>query len=183
MKRIFAMLLCAVMLLSLAACGGDKQAKGGKTEKDGELKGEYFDAGEVKVFVPAGWMAFPVTDVFNDGAAKPNALTLIKGATSEMDMYTNPYVRIDFYGEDLEWMGGLEDFYEQKTPVEEMKLGTHTWQGFTTTDYDGVMAVLWSVEDTLEYQVSIQLETEKETISLEDKDVQKILETVAASAS
>ena len=178
MRRVFAIALCVLMVFSLTACRDEESPK---SKKD-KIRGEYFDAGNVKAFVPEGWKAFPVMDAFADEEVDPDALLIIKGGETDLDIFTKPYLRIDFYGENNQMMGGLEDFYDETQPVEPMALGTHLWQGFTTTDYDGVMAILWSEEDPLQFQVSIQLELEDgQKISLQDKEVQKILESIAAS--
>ena len=179
MRRILAITLCVLMVFSLVAC--QKEDKPKKSKKD-TIQGEYYDAGNVKAFVPEGWKAFPVTDAFDVDKTNPDAMLICKGGETDLDIFTKPYLRIDFYGEGTQMMGGLEEFYDETQPMEPLTLGAHLWQGFTTTDYGGVMAILWSDEDPLQFQVSIQLELEDgQKISLQDKDVQKILESIAAS--
>lgn len=184
MKRFLSLLSVFVLCLGLlAGCQSDKKdsKSGKKAEKEPAVKGELYDAGNVTVLIPEGWKAFAVYDVFTDGD-DPDAVSIIKGGKEEYDSFTKPYIRIDYYGPDTEMMGGLEDWYQQTTSLEPMKLGSHTWQGFTTTDYGGLMAVLWCDEGAHQYQASVQLEVDSgEKISLKDEDVQAILESVAPS--
>lgn len=185
MKRFLAVCLVLVLCIGLlAGCKEEESSRKSKKDKAPATQGEIFDAGNVQALVPEGWKAFPVADLFADeeGATDPNVMTVIKDGKSEADYFTNPYIRINYYGPDTEMMGGLEEFYEQVTPIEPMKLGTHTWEGFTTTDYGGVMAVIWSDESPHQYQASIQLEVDGgDKIRLEDEDVQAILESIAPS--
>lgn len=187
MKRFLA--LCLTLVLSvglLAGCQEEESSRRTRKEKEPQVQAEIFDAGNVQAMVPEGWKAFPVEDLFaeQEGTNDPNVMTIIKDGKREADYFTNPYIRVNYYGPDTEMMGGLEEFYEQVTPIEPMVLGLHTWEGFTTTDYGGVMAVLWSDLDPHQYQVSIQLEVEGgDKISLEDQDVQAILKSLAPSGS
>ncbi len=187
MKKLFALLLALVMVVGLfAACGKDegKKSSAGADGNDGgsKVKGEMFDAGNVQALAPKGWKAFPVTDPFAEveGATDPNSLTIVKDAKTDLDLFANPYVRIDYYGIDEEMMGGLKEFYDNTEDLEPITVGGHTWEGFTTTDY-GLMAVLTCVEGELEYQASIYLEATTGSISLEDADVLAILESVAST--
>jgi len=61
MKKILVFMLVIVMSLTLfVGCGGDNSGD----NNDGTIKGEIYDAGNVSAFVPEGWKAFPVMDVF-----------------------------------------------------------------------------------------------------------------------
>ena len=185
MKKRFVLFLTLVMTICLlAACGEDTPATPDTTQNQqpDTISGELFDAGNVQVRVPEGWKAFPVMDLFADepNTTDPDAITICKGGQTDLDLFSKPYIRVDFYGPDLEMMGGLKDFYDQTEDLEPIQLGSHNWQGFTTTDY-GLMAVLVSEEGDLQFQVSIYLEASDGKISLEDADVRYILETIAAS--
>lgn len=185
MKKFFVLLLTLTLVLGLMV-GCSEDDTGGTSKKTAnaaqEIKGEMYDAGNVKVLVPEGWKAFPVKDVLADepDTVDPDALTICKGGETDLDLFAKPYIRVDFYGPDTEMLGGLQEFYEDTEELEPIQAGEHTWEGFTTTDY-GLMAVLTAKEGQLQYQVSIILEASGEKITLEDADVLAILESIAAS--
>jgi len=144
---------------------------------------EYYDTGSFKVPVPAGWKAFPQTDVFSDAnSMDPNVINVVKGGQSDLDMLTKPMIRFDYYGPDRIMMGlpTLKDFYSDSTDAEPLQCGPYTWKGFTTEEYSK-MAIMAAEDGDYQYQASIYLEVEGQTISLEDADVQAILAGVAPS--
>ena len=186
MKKLLCIILAMLMLLSLAACGKDKAGSGDKGDGGKqEIKGEYFDAGNVKALAPKGWKAFPANDIFaeDENATDPDVITICKGAKDSFDMLIKPLVRIDYYGPDTELWGGLEGLKEWYTDVQDLEpivCDNYTWNGFTTTDY-GLMAILVAVDGDTEIQASVYLETDGGNISLEDADVLAILNSIKPS--
>lgn len=56
-KKLLALLLAALMLLSLAACGD-------KAPKDpADVKGTTYETSMISVLVPDGWKEFPKSDI------------------------------------------------------------------------------------------------------------------------
>ena len=146
-----------------------------ETESGG---GELYDAGNVTVLVPAGWKAFPETDVFaeEEGTMNPDVLNVSKGAETDMDLFTKPYVRINYFGPSVQMGKPDASWYEDVKDVAPFTAGEHQWYGFTCDSLGSDLAILWC-----QYQASIFLGTGSEAISHEDADVQAILASVAPS--
>lgn len=196
MRKIFALILAAMMCMALlSGCGKEEAAESdkvtshkatGSTEDNvdtkPEIAGEMYDTGEFRALVPEGWQAFPVTDVFSeDNAVDTSCFHIIKDGTSDLDLFSKPYVRFDYYGSDTMMMKPDSSWYENVEDVAPMQLGEHSWSGFTGEDGYGKMAVLWAEEGDIQYQVTIWLEVENKKITLEDTDVQAILASVEPS--
>ena len=198
MKKLIALLLAASMCAAmLAGCNGNKKPEETRKPDSGQpdttvttqpntatpdVPGEIFDAGNVQALVPEGWKAFPQKDVFSDeeDATDPDVICICKGAETELDLMSKPFVRIDYYGPNTEMGGDLKDWYSNVKDLEPIQCGPYTWEGFTTTDY-GLMAVLVAEDGKHQYQASVYLETDDGSISLEDEDVLAILASVAPS--
>lgn len=203
MKKVLALLLAAAMCAAaLTGCGGgDKPTE---TEKPGsgkpdttstakpdtskpevkapEVPGEVYSTGEFQALVPEGWTAFPITDVFSDDdAADTSCFNIIKGGTSDLDLFSKPYVRLDYYGPDTQMMKPSSEYYENVEEVAPLQLGAHSWSGFIGEDGYGKSAILWVEEGNIQYQAIIWLEIENEKITIEDEDVQAILASVTPS--
>ena len=181
MKKWMMILLSLVLCLSLFAGCSNTGTPGG--EGGGEVPGEYYDAGNVSAFIPKGWTAFPVADVFaDDGANDPDAVTICKDGKDDFDLLTKPFVRIDFYGPDSIMQEPDPTWYSDTEVLKPMKLGDHTWNGFTAVESDKKLAVLWTdVEGDVQYQASVWLDASEGSITLEDADVRAILEKVKPS--
>lgn len=176
MKKIIAILLALVLCFSLAACGGDGDKTSGDTTPD-EVKGETYDAGNVSALVPQGWKAFPVSDLFEeyDGDNDPTAVQICKGGESEWDIFTKPYLQINYYPDNSLYVS--KDFYDDAADLEPMQLGGRTWNGFTATSMDYPMAILWT-EGDVQIQVTVNLGTTDGTITINDADVQAIIASI-----
>lgn len=194
MKRISALLMVMIMCAALlVGCGRDTPPE--ETQKpDGsqqdsvttgkpEVSGEVYDTGEFRALVPDGWAAFPILDAFAEesGTVDTSCFVIIKGGESDLDMFSKPYVRIDYYGPDTMMMKPGSEWYENVEEVAPMQLGSHCWSGFTGEDDYGKTAVLWAEEGDIQYQAIIWLEADGEKISLEDEDVRGILASVEPS--
>jgi len=195
MKKLLCLLLALCMIVAFAACGGggdnaSNNAQETTNNSDGgnggaaEVTGEVFDAGEVKALVPAGWKAFPVEDFWSDeeGVMDPTVIRIIKGGESDMDLFTHPYIQINYYGPDTTlWEPDME-FYDNGVELEPLTTGSHTWQGFTAESIGTPIAMLWTEEGDIQYQVSVTLEGSAGKITLEDADVLAILESIEPTA-
>ncbi len=202
-KKVIALLLALVLCTAmLVGCAGDKEDKTdegknntsdvtdegknntenvtdeGKNNTSNETaKGETYDAGNVSVLVPDGWKAFPVTDVFEeyDGEYDPTAVQVCKGGEEEWDIFTKPYMQINYYPDNSMYVSS--DWYDNVVELEPMQIGGYTWNGFTGTSLDYPMAVLYTDGD-VQIQVSITLENTDGKISLDDADVQAIIASI-----
>ena len=181
MKKLIAMMLVLTMVFVFVACGEEAApaANGGD-----EITGEVYDAGNVQVLVPGGWKAFGVSDIFGeDGAMDPDAVQICKGGETELDLWSKPYIQINYYGADTDMMQPSKDFYDNAEDIDPMTIGSHTWNGFTCESLGAKIAILWAEDGDHQYQASVYLEAGDETISLTDADVQAILESVTPSAA
>ncbi|MBR5284189.1 MAG: hypothetical protein IKU27_03990 [Clostridia bacterium] len=188
MKRFLALLLSLMFCLSLLAACGDKETPQTSETPDPpaaaapEVPGTIYDTGTFCALVPEGWAAFPISDVFSEtNAEDPTCFNIIKGGESDLDLFSKPYVRLDYYGPDTMMMKPSSEYYENVEEIDAMQLGSHCWNGFIGEDAYGKSAILWLEEGDLQYQAIIWLEIENEKISVDDEDVRAILASVAPS--
>jgi predicted small lipoprotein YifL len=199
MKKIIAMLLALSMMTAFTACGDDKEKDSTDTQNstaenadadsgDGAEadSGELFDAGNVNVMVPAGWKAFPVSDIFSEeeNATDPDGIQVAKGAESEWDLLSKPYLDIDFYDADT---SGLltpdKEWYDNAADISPLTTGDLTWEGFSAVSFEMPMTIIWTTDsEGNQYQVTIWTEMTDGNISLDDADVQAILASLSPSA-
>ena len=181
--KLVSVLLCVVLCaVLLTACG--EQAAPAATDP-AEVTGETFDAGKVSALVPNGWKAFPQHDVFSDDAKAmlPDVINIIKGGSSDTDMFTKPYIRFDFGDAEKTLYFTDKDFYDDVADLEPITTGEHTWNGFSCTSLGYKMIILCCEDGDLQYQATIYTEQSNGKISLDDADVQAILASVAPSAA
>ena len=176
MKKMIALLLTAVSLTAiLAGC-----SKGSAPTKPEDVKGETFDGGNISALVPDGWMGFHGVDFFDEyeEGYDPNVIQIYKGAKSEWDQFSTPYVMISYYGPDNPMFEPSKDFYEEGADLEPVTLGDYTWKGFTAKSLDTPIAILWTGEEG-EGQIQLMICLENgDKISLDDADVQAIIASI-----
>lgn len=179
MKKNIVSILVAVLLTAiLAGCSG-----GSSATDPADIRGETFDGGNVSALVPDGWMGFHGVDFLDEyeEGYDPNVIQIYKGAKSELDQFSTPYVMISYYGPDNPTFEPSKDFYEEGADLEPVTLGDYTWKGFTAKSLDTPIAILWTGEEgSDQIQVMICLEN-GDKISLEDADVQAILASINVS--
>lgn len=185
MKKLFAMMLVLVMVFAFVACGEDAAPASDGGENASEITGEVYDAGNVQVLAPAGWKAFGVSDVFaeEENAMDPDVVQVCKGGETEMDLWSKPYIQINYYGPDTDMMQPSKDFYDNAEDIEPLTAGSYTWTGFTCESLGSAIAILWAEDGEHQYQASVYLEAGGQSISLNDADVQAILASVTPSAA
>ena len=147
---------------------------------DGKINGETYDAGNVSALVPNGWKAFPVPDVFAEepNTINPSALRICKGGETELDIFSKPYVQINYYGEDTTLVTPSKGFYNNAVDITPITYGELIWNGFTADSMGYPVAILWAENGDIQYQLSFCLGSSGATISLDDADVQAIIESV-----
>ena len=181
MKKLLALLMAGMLLFSMAACGGDETAEGGNDGGE-TAQSEVYDAGNVSVAVPSGWKAFEVKDTFgaDPNAADPDLIEIAKDAETEIDLFTNPYIKISYFGKETTMMGISKDIYDGAADVAAFTAGSLTWEGFTASVSENTMAVLTAVDEATgaQFQAEVWLKTSAGEISLEDSDVLEILGSV-----
>ncbi len=159
-------------------------AEGSDSASVPDVSGENYDTGSFTALVPKGWKAFPVTDMWSDdpNALNPDALQICKGGESEWDIFSKPYVQIDFYGADDYYMTPDISWYENAQELDDIKVGGYTWHGFNADDLLGSrFTLLWSDEtDGVQYQATVYYGTDG-TITLDDEGLLAILGTLKAN--
>lgn len=128
-------------------------------------------------------MGFHGVDLFDEyeEGYDPNVIQIYKGAKSEWDQFSTPYVMISYYGPDNPMFEPSKDFYEEGADLEPVTLGDYTWKGFTAKSLDTPIAILWTGEEgSDQLQLTICLENGSK-ISLEDADVQAIIASINIS--
>lgn len=182
MKKLFAMSMALVMSMAMfAGCGGG----GGAGGAEEGIKGEVYDTGSMSVLVPEGWLAIPVMDMWAEeaDAKDPFQLQICKGAESEWDILTCPYLQIIYYDAGTDMMKPTKDWYGDAADLEPIVIGETTWEGFTGTSMDKPLTVLFTGEaGGDQYQVTMWTEGSEESISVEDAEVLAILESIKPSA-
>ncbi len=190
MKKFLILLLAFV--LCFTGCGGADEPVNSGSEEISEnpgseavpdIAGEIFNAGNVCALVPEGWMGFPVADVFAEeaDAKDPDVIQICKDAASDWDIFTNPYVQINYYGPEIEFFAPGTDWYTDVEEIKPFKAGSHEWEGFTGYSDEYVFAMLWCIEGDIEYQATMWLNGESLSINYNDEDVLAILASVAPS--
>lgn len=155
----------------------------GSTDESSESsvpKGEVFDVGQFSVFVPNGWKAFHNTDIHADDPTtkSDHSVYVTKGATNEMQIFTNPYVKLDYGDEDLYLMAPPKDFYDNVVELEPITLGGLTWEGFTGESIGYYYTFLYIDQGDDQYMVTIQMGDGDNAISIEDEAVKAIIDSI-----
>ena len=161
MKKIISLLLVAIVAVAmLAGCSG-----GAKPTDPADVKGETF--------------GFHGADYFGDyeEGYDPNVIQIAKGAKSEIDMLSKPYLMINFYA-DANAFSSSKSFYADAKDIEPIELGNYSWTGFTVENAGYPTAVLEATDGTITIQVTAILENGNEKISLDDADVQAIIASI-----
>ena len=187
MKKLTAVFLALVMVLSLAACTAVQNLLPGKSDggdTTAQVSGETFDAGRISVLVPSGWNAIPQHDVFSDdpNTMLTDVINVCKGGSAPEDLFSKPYIRFDFGGKDKTLYMADKDFYEDVVDLEPLTTGDHTWNGYSCNNYGTPLTVLFCEEGEIQYQASVFTETSGGKISLEDADVLAILASIAPTS-
>ena len=176
MKKLFALMLAILMLMSLAACGGEED--GGKKAEPTE-----YNAGNVKVMVPGGWKALQVNNIFAEdpSSADPDKINVVKGGKTDADLFTCPYIQISHTDPSTTMVPPTKDFYDNAEDLEPITAGGMTWTGFKAESLGTKIAILWATDaDGHQFQLSCFVEATKGSIKVTDADFLEILGSVQA---
>ncbi len=136
-----------------------------------------FDAGEITVAVPNGWKAFGSIDVHaeENGAVSKSSVIVCKGGTYDTDIFTKPYVKLDYRGKDIYLAPPLKVFYDNIVDLAPLELGGHTWECFSFDSLGYPMVMLYVDEGDDQYLVTISCGLGEDAISLNDAEVKRII--------
>ena len=177
MKKLFALMLAILMLMSLAACGGEEE--GGKKAEPTE-----YNAGNVKVMVPGGWKAFQVNDVFADepNTVAPDKINVAQGAKSDADILSYAYIQISHNDPSITMVPPTKDFYDNAEDLEPITAGGMTWNGFKGESMGYKIAILWATDaNGHQFQLSCFTEGSKSSFKVTDEAFLEILGSVQAA--
>jgi len=148
-----------------------------------DVPGEIYDTGSFTVLVPEDWKAFPKKDIWSeDDAIDPSGLQIAKGAESEWDLFSVPYVDVIYYGVDDTLMTPSMEWYDNAEELESFTAGEFTWNGFVAESLmGGQNIILWTdpVND-IEYQANV-FDPDAGSISVDDEGLQAILASLKAN--
>lgn len=182
------MILAVLMCLSVfAACGSDE---GGTQSDDNGTKNESkeptytpYNVGDITVDIPDGWKAFGNTDIHADDPTtiSKRSVNVCKGGVTEADIFTKPYVKIDYYGSDIYMMAPDKSFYENVVDVAPVELGGRTWSGFSCESLGYPIIILTAENGDDQFQVNIFRGQDDDAISLEDEEVKRIIASITVN--
>ena len=159
--------------------GGQVLAKDIKEADTSSVKGEIFDAGNITVLVPDGWLGVRVIDVWSDdNADDPDKAKVAKGAKDEYDVSKCNYVEIEYEAEGE--MLFSSSTYDNGHEIESVNLCGREWYGMEgelTTGEFYTMDLATVVGDGF-IHVRVWLDNRGEVITMNDPDVQAIIESI-----
>ena len=95
----------------------------------------------------------------------------------QMDMFSKPYMQINYYGADTTMMTPGKKWYDDTADLEPMNLGNSHGMVSPVSAWVSI-AILWTEDGDAQFQISIWLEMEDGKISLDDADVQAIIASI-----
>ncbi len=176
MKKIAALMLCSIMTLSLAACGGGggTGGNGGGGNSGAQVSGEIIDTGVFSALLPDGWYNYPVTDMWSENdELDPDALRFCKNMQSEEELFYTAYLQINRYDADA-YILDMRDMYDDVMDVDFTIDGVQ-WTGFTGMYGDYENFIIQASKDGVIFYVSGVMNGEKSSFTLDDPEVQAIL--------
>lgn len=144
-----------------------------------------FTTGEVTVTLPESWTATGANETM-DGYIQEDAslssIYLVKNMESEMDVFRNPGIQINYYNKDTQMRGVGKDFYENTADLDPLELDNYTWTGYTGESMGAPLAILFANYEKGEedqFQVAVWFDMGgDDKITLEDDDVLEILSSI-----
>ncbi len=162
-----------ISMLNIAGCD---------EKKVGYQNSQLYDTGVISVLVPEGWQGYHGADVFNEFKENgdPNKIHVGKGVKDELELYFYP--RIDIYFRDSLFsdfeLNMMKNVYEKVEEIEPIQLANFIWTGFTASSMDYPYVFLFADDGSNALQVAILLENNNKKITINDEDVQLILNSI-----
>ena len=144
------------------------------------VAGQIIDAGNIRAVCPEGWYNLPVRDFFSD---KQDALDLsaLHFQKFSDDTLTNlPFVSIQYYGEDADFMPFEEQmkYYDAAEYITPFTVGDTVWEGLIYSLGDNVVEATISHQGSGVISVLVRLEGSGKAIAFTDDDLQTILTSI-----
>ncbi|MBQ9717865.1 MAG: hypothetical protein IJV76_07715 [Clostridia bacterium] len=136
---------------------------------------EWYDNGILRVLVPSGWGIFSGID--SECRVTQKKVHIFKDAAQETDVFTHAGITICFFGKQ-DYYVSPKFFYDNVADIEAFTLGAYTWNGYTCASFGYPYTMLEAKHDGCVFQVMILMKNGEHEISLADKDVREILESL-----
>ena len=135
-----------------------------------------YDTGLLSVLQPKGWLAFSASDT--DGNEDPSSVYLIKNGKEQTDFLYHPYLWITRYTDGRSWFSS-KSFYDDAKDIDPVTIGERNWEGFTFTSLDVPGMTIYTEDEKGQWVCNMILENSGESISVDDDDVRKIIESIS----
>lgn len=163
------MIFVIALLPFLTSCNKDgKDSNEGRkaVETSEKSQNAVYETELLSVEVPKGWK-------FVDKPENPESAYIYK---NEVEGAQSPAVVIDYCDPDTEMISPRE-VYKDAKDIDPVKIGDYTWEGFTAESAGYPITVL-TIKEPHQLQVVLFNEVEGQKISLEDDDVQAIIQSI-----
>ena len=119
--------------------------------------------------LPQGWNAFKVNE---------RVVQVCKGGVSANDILRFPYFQLNFSG-DAYMLPPSKSGYYDVIDIEPLTLGKYTWRGFECDSMGFRVAMLWTGEGKMQFQMSANLETPQGKITVTDAEITEMLSSIS----
>lgn len=140
------------------------------------MSDQRFDTGFFRGVVPAGWKMFYGID--SEGNITPKKLHIYKNAHTESDIFSKAGITVCFFAESEIYLSP-KGFYENVSDLEPFSCGNFVWNGYTCTSFGYPYTMLETVCCGCVFQVMLLMKNGENELSLEDTDVQIILQNLS----
>ena len=178
-KRIIIIMLAAVMLVSVSACGKRDAASDQYTQTYSAL-GEIVDNGKFKAVCPRGWHQAYAYDLTRS-TEKPDMdiLVFVKGGTGVDE--NKPYIKISYHKQDAQFTALDGSGYGDVQTVPAFIAGSNTFSGFTALVSGQRFAYLTAPDENGTYEVYLWMHVgENIQAMITDSDVNSILSSITS---
>ncbi len=195
MKKILLLIAMSGMCFMILTGCNSSSSEAGETEdvaestatqtqsEDTSANLEVYDSGVLSAVVPEGWTGLHAQDAlgeYEDLPGDPYLIYISKG--NDDVVFIDYYPKVAIYYSDEETLINTAsdrmffDSYEELAPIQ---TSHYTWEGFQGTVDSTVYAEYYTLAGTGSIYLSVQLVSEDGgNITLEDEDVQAIIESV-----
>lgn len=139
------------------------------------LEEKTYDVGQFSVFIPAGWKEITFESFDDPASFRTDCVCVCKGGRS---LHSDPYVQVNYYGPSITMMSVYKGVYKDVRDVEEFTAGNFTWKVFFASSFGKPFILLQTNAGTNEFQITIWNEQDNGSITLEDDDVQAIINSL-----
>ena len=168
------------LVIIVVFCYRIKNGSSGSRLNLEEVSGRVEDTGLFSVFVPEGWLGVSSINVLDD-YYDPTVFTLYKCVEEESDARSSPFVIVNYMDANTALLSPRSS-YENVEDMNDMMFGNYTYTVYTGFFLGHPYTILEAQGDHADFLISICMENENgESISLNDADVQEILDSISVT--